>query len=94
MDKTCINLSLGLTVATPAALRALAEAGETFHDYLLRHKIGDWGTVGTEDWKTNNWAAANGERILSAYLLPTRVKIWIITEWDRSVTTVLLPDDY
>jgi hypothetical protein len=63
-------------------------------EYLIRHLSGDWGEVDAEDWETNDQSVKEGLRILSAYTLGTGVKIWIITEWNRSVTTILLPDDY
>jgi hypothetical protein len=87
-------LELGRTVATPGALRALDEAGETPDQFLARHESGDWGTVGAEDWEENELSVREGFRILSAYVLSTGVKIWVITEADRSVTTILLPDEY
>ncbi|GAA0833300.1 hypothetical protein GCM10009080_13830 [Cupriavidus pauculus] len=61
--------------------------------YLTRHACGDWGLVPTEDVKANDLAVEHGWRILSAYDI-AGVRIWIITEADRSVTTLLLPDEY
>ncbi len=61
--------------------------------FLLRHAAGDWGDVCNEDKKTNDEATHNGQRVLSAYELLDQ-KIWIITEWDRSVTTILFPHEY
>lgn len=60
---------------------------------LNRHAKGDWGDVCDEDKKANDFALDNKERILSSYTLDD-TKIWIITEWDRSVTTVLFPSEY
>lgn len=60
---------------------------------IMRHKSGDWGDLCEEDKQTNDYAVEHGERILSAYEL-FGTKIWIITEWDRSVTTILLPEEY
>jgi hypothetical protein len=56
----------------------------------------DWGlgVVGPEDWAANDRALADGDRLLSSYLTDGGTKVWIITEWDRSVTTVLLPEEY
>jgi len=59
---------------------------------LRRHRSGDWGDLDAEDKAANDWSRGNGERILSAY--GTDPKIWIITEADRSVTTVLFPEEY
>ena len=62
-------------------------------DCLKRHLSGDWGEVCAEDKKANDWALYNEERILSAYDVEN-ARIWIITEWDRSITTILFPDEY
>lgn len=63
-------------------------------DALSRHKKGDWGDVSMEDWLSNNYALSHGERLLSSYRTVEGVKFWIITEADRSATTVLLPEEY
>ena len=60
---------------------------------LVRHASGDWGTVCEEDWLANNQALVDGSRVLSAYDVGDQ-KVWFITEWDRSVTTILLPSEY
>ena len=88
------RFSLGETVATPGALGVLAEAGQDPSSFLSRHVGGDWGEVCEGDRQINEEAVNNGDRLMSAYTLRTGVKIWIITESDRSVTTVLLPDEY
>ncbi len=85
---------LGRTVATPGALDALKEAGESPAYYLDRHITGDWGDVPPEDAQENELSLKEGFRILSAYTLSTGVKIWVITEADRSSTTILLPEEY
>ena len=85
---------LGQIVATPGAWTAMEEADQHPGQLLLRHRSGDWGEVDAGDARANDDAVAVGERILSAYTLGTGVKIWIITESDRSVTTFLLPDEY
>lgn len=86
---------LGQTVATPGALAALSEAQESPLPYLARHARGDWGEVGPEDWRANNAALVSGDRLLSAYTLAmTKERLWIITEADRSYTTLLLPEEY
>jgi len=61
---------------------------------MRKHCNGDWGCVDAEDWALNDASVKAGERILSAYEYPTGEMIWIITEWDRSVTTVLFPYEY
>ena len=85
---------LGRLVATPGAIEALEASSETALPYLQRHAAGDWGEVDAEDQAANNCSVKDGTRILSAYHLKSGVKIWIITEADRSATTVLLPDEY
>lgn len=87
-------VELGQIVATPGALRALEEAHERPDTYLARHETGDWGEVDAADWQENELSVRKGFRILSAYTLATGVKIWIITEADRSATTILLPEEY
>lgn len=61
---------------------------------LLRHVSGDWGALDEHDWKENEAALEHGFRLLSRYVTPDGTKFWIITEHDRSRTTILLPDDY
>lgn len=89
-----VQLELGRVVATPGAIAALAAAGETGERYLFRHEHGDWGDLSEDDRFTNNEALQSGARILSSYVLPTGEELWIITEWDRSVTTLLLSAEY
>ncbi len=88
------KFNLGQVVATPGALAALHNAGETALPYLARHLRGDWGDLDVEDWQENTRSLRQRFRLLSAYTLPTDVKIWIITEADRSATCVLLPEEY
>ncbi len=82
----------GRLVATPNALQAIAN-GE-MKDALNRHLRGDWGMLDREDLNANDDALKNGGRLFSAYRTSTQIKFWIITEADRSVTTILLPEDY
>ena len=63
-------------------------------EFLARHSVGDWGDLVEEDKRENELSLAKGFRLLSAYALGTGVKIWIITERDRSATTILLPNEY
>ena len=88
------KFNLGRIVATPVALAALLESGEVAMTYITRHASGDWGVVGTADARLNDDALLDDSRILSTYILQSGVRIWIITEADRSATTVLLPDEY
>lgn len=61
---------------------------------IARHGRGEWGTVGEENWQTNDRALKEGTSLVSAYALPTGQRIWIITEWDHCATTILLPSEY
>jgi hypothetical protein len=81
-------------VATPGALDALASTGENPKSFLDRHVAGDWGEIDTEDQQENQDALRHGERLLSAYRTTSGVRLWVITEADRSVTTILLPEEY
>ena len=86
--------ALGQTLATPGALSALAEAEKEPLELLYRHVTGDWGDLPEEDIEENRLSVEKGFRIFSSYELETGAKVWVITEWDRSVTTILLPEDY
>ena len=85
---------LGRVVATPGAIAALDDAEQSPQELLERHVTGDWGVVPEEDKQANDWSLENGARLLSSYVTNKEVKIWIITEHDRSVTTILLPLEY
>lgn len=86
--------SLGDLVATPGALNALEKNSVVPMRLLSRHMRGDWGDVSPDDAAANTDALRIGARLLSSYTLPDRARIWIITEADRSATTLLLPDEY
>jgi hypothetical protein len=85
---------LGRIVATPGALTALEEAGESAGGFLKRHVAGDWGELDQDDQRENELSVARGFRLLSAYNLSNGTRLWIITEADRSSTTLLLPSEY
>jgi hypothetical protein len=85
---------LGQVVATPGALHALDLKKVDPRVLLGRHQVGDWGDVPPEDRRENELSVNQGFRILSSYLLDDDQRVWIITEADRSVTTILLPDEY
>ncbi len=91
-----VGFELGRVYATPGALGAIEEAGQTPGDFLQRHLSNDWGELDAHDSSLNDAAVRSGEdRIFSAYLLGDGVtNIWIITERDRSSTTILRPDEY
>jgi hypothetical protein len=86
-------LPLGRVVATPEALKLLSEAGENPFAYLARHTTCDWGELCAFDRRQNEIALRDGYRVLSSYPVG-RERVWIITEADRSVTTILLPEEY
>ena len=88
------RFSPGSVVATPAALAALEAAGQSPLEFLQRHLRGDWGEVDAHDRRENELALRRGLRLLSAYTLRDGTRIWVITEADRSATTLLLPEDY
>jgi hypothetical protein len=88
------NFSLGDVVVTPAALEALQESDEEASFFLNQHALGNWGVVSSDDAALNDQALRDETRIFSAYLLQSGVRIWIISEADRSATTVFLPDQY
>ena len=83
---------LGKTVATPGALDLLTN--EELYTLLHRHSSGDWGDMCQDDKDLNDHALAMGEgRLFSSYVTG-KGRIWVITEADRSITTVLLPSEY
>jgi hypothetical protein len=84
----------GRIVATPGAWQAIEEAGQTPAEFLDRHVVGDWGGLDEEDKRENEFSVRNGFRILSAYITSAGDKTWVITEADRSATTLLLPEEY
>ena len=89
------RFTLGRLLITPAARSRLEEVGISPSRLVERHLCGDWGCVDDDDWRSNNAGLASGERLFSAYDVDDpRGPIWIITERDRSATTILLPDEY
>jgi hypothetical protein len=86
--------NLGYVVATPQSICVLNDHSISVQSLLQRHACGDWGDLCTEDTQANNDALQYGDRLLSSYVISDVCKVWIITEWDRSVTTILLPSEY
>lgn len=86
------RVPLGRTFATPAVLRVLTNI--EIAAALDRHSRRNWGLVCDEDRRANDMALAIGARILSIYESDLGQRFWIITEADRSSTTVLLPEEY
>ena len=91
------SIALGQLVMTRGVNDQVAE-NEAFAEFvtasLSRHRRGDWGCLTEEDRKENELSLKEGFRLLSAYVTEGLPKIWIITEADRSVTTILFPDEY
>ena len=92
LSSTVQRLALGRLVATPNAL--VQVPSDDMLANLARHASGDWGDVCPEDWQANEQALCCGSRLLSVFHTKAGTKFWIITEADRSVTTVLMPEDY
>jgi hypothetical protein len=89
------RFALGQTYITPGAEEALMIAGQTAIEFLRRHMSCDWGSeLSDEDVQENEVSLKEGFRLLSAYRTGKGQKLWIITEADRSATTVLLPSEY
>lgn len=90
-------ISIGNLVATAGVDSWVREAVQSraagVASAVARHITGDWGEVCSEDKESNDYAADHQERVLSSYTIDSR-KVWIITEWDRSVTTILFPEEY
>jgi len=78
----------GKLLITPVALAALRENGVPIISVMLRHIVGDWGIVSDNDKQQNDLSIATGLRLLSVYRLPDGKRIIVITEWDRSTTTI------
>ena len=86
--------SMGQVVATPGALEALEEEGQDPMEFLNRHVRGDWGELDEQDREENELSVTEGYRLMSVYRLSSGRKVWVITEADRSATTLLLPEEY
>lgn len=86
------KFTLGMMLITPNAKSDLS--GDDVFDAMCRHVRCDWGDLDPEDKQRNNEALTEGARLFSEYHSSSGTKFWIITEADRSATTVLLPEDY
>ena len=95
MSATAVSAAkfqLGQIVATPNALNHLTQ--DDIRSGIIRHQSGDWGDLDADDRKENDLSLERGNRLLSVYHASNGVTFWIITEADKSSTTVLLPEDY
>ena len=94
------KFQLGKTVITPGAINALSKSNQLPGYFLQKHQSGQWGKLCEADTELNNEAIAHEGnidkqmRVMSVYKTAKNETIWIITEWDRSVTTILLPSEY
>jgi len=90
------KLELGSVYSTPGALETLEQHRMHPLELLSRHRRGDWGDVSCDDWESNETALKEGWRVLSCYKLGKDGddRLWIITEADRSSTTILRPEEY
>jgi hypothetical protein len=94
MADKAVLFDAGFIVRTPGALLALIEAQVTESRLIERHLSGDFGELCEEDQASNRDAIHQGGRIFSSYQVDAQTKVWVITEADRSVTTLLLPSEY
>ncbi len=92
VKRRTVKFAYGMIVITPHALAELSR--DDIAGALNRHLTGDWGDLDEFDRNQNDYAVMYGHRILSSYRSQSRTKFWVITEADRSVTTILLPEDY
>jgi hypothetical protein len=88
------RFGLGLATITPGALEVLGRLEVSPSELLERHASGDWGEVPSEDARENEFALERGFRVMSNYLLSGGIRVWVITEADRSSTCILLPSEY
>lgn len=86
--------SAGQVVATPGALALLEDTKKAPLEFLLRHLRGDWGDLCPDDKAENELSLKHGLRLMSNYHITDSDSLWIITEADRSVTTLLVPSEY
>jgi len=91
---TTTAFELGSIYITPGAIDALVESNQHAQEFLQCHQRGDWGEVDEHDRQENELSIREGFRILSAYRTAKGARLWIITEADRSSTTILLPEEY
>ncbi len=86
--------NLGQLLVTPGALAMIEAHAIDAWALIQRHQSGDWGNLVPHDWEENQAALVKGRRLFSSYQLTTDIKLWIITEANRAVTTLLLPEEY
>lgn len=94
VNRLPFRFDLGNVYVTPGAMKVLDRYRRHALTVLARHRRGDWGDLGADDWEANEQALEHGSRILSVYKLSEQDRVWVITEADRSATTILLPVEY
>jgi hypothetical protein len=94
LNEKPVLFPLGNVYMTIGARETLEESNQLPNEFLAQHQSGNWGLICNDDKKENDFSVKNGFRILSAYKTNNDTKIWIITEADRSSTTLLLPSEY
>lgn len=104
LEKTTVSLAStvrpsprfapGRIFATPAVVDALTGTSTSINDLVNRHVCGDWGDLSEADCQQNELSVATNRRILSSYVISGALTVWLITESDRSATTILLPGEY
>lgn len=94
LERKRTKLELGSVFVTPKASRALQQAGQSPDEFLARHESGACGEAGSAAWNGNGLSLCKGVQVYSIYKLSTGEEIWIITQPDRSATTILLPEEY
>ena len=92
LQRVAVKFDIGRVVATHGVIERVEESD--LFDSFLRHIGGDWGELGDQDYQANDLACEVGGRIMSRYSDRNNVSFWIITEADRSATTLLLPNEY
>ena len=94
LNEPKVLFRLGRTLMTIETKMALEESNQLPMEFLAKHQTGDFGIIKKEDWRENELSIKQGFRIFSAYMITKGEKLWIITEADRSSTTILLPSEY
>lgn len=94
VTRSPVHFACGQLVMTPGVAYLVREGSLRPVQYLARHCIGDWGDLSDRDRAANDAAVRRGERLLSSYRITDTLTLWIITEADRSATTLLLPHEY
>ncbi len=93
-EQSSVLFPLGEIYLTIGAREALEESNQTPNEFLAKHQSGNYGDICKDDWEENDLSLKEGFRILSSYKTSKDVKLWLITEADRSATTLLLPEEY